>query len=98
LFEENPDMPAITGTRPFQRGWDVEPATGLEKSGGIILPLFPVEIDGSVNLYFQLEDRPSDSSSDRSAHSHKSVASAYFGMKSRWHASRQIISNVSQLG
>jgi hypothetical protein len=69
LFEENPDMPAITGTRPFQRGWHVEPATGLEKSGGIILPLFPVEIDGSVNLYFQLEDRPSDSSSDRSAHS-----------------------------
>src|SRR5262245_49040291 len=39
-------MPAIAGPRPFQGGWQVEPAACFEEGACVLLPTLPVEIDG----------------------------------------------------
>jgi len=45
LFEEQPDVAAVARTRPFQGGWQVPLAAGLEECVGVLLPVLLVEID-----------------------------------------------------
>jgi hypothetical protein len=66
LLEEDPDMPAATRSRSFQRGVEIEALTDLQKGRRVVPPVRLIEVGGEDVAGFIQEQRV-DASDERLA-------------------------------
>ena len=57
LFEEEPDVPTSSGSRPLQGGREFEPLANRKEGRGVVLPIGFVEIDRQEETRFVQEQR-----------------------------------------